>query len=316
MKHPSCDFPLKSVHEVSNLISCKINKGSPFSLIRLGDGEGVLMSISSQSPESDFKYLAGHLGPQGVELGDLLHLKDRLIQSINGADIIGVRDDIVDVAFEPDNFFSPHAIFLENFRKSFKLRDVEKSLGYDGSRRISLLHKCLGNLNLHDDSQFCSAWFHYGLYYSGALFGILRQQKRIGLISCRAELPGLLEELFGVFVKFYEIPDMFRDISQDQRPPDYVERLETVLKQQHVESPGMLYLIGGGLYGKLYCQLIKSQGGIALDLGALLDAWLGIPSRQTVYRSMFDMDVNEPDVPLKLILTAENIACLLKPASG
>jgi hypothetical protein len=27
-----------------------------------------------------------------------------------------------------------------------------------------------------------------------------------------------------------------------------------------IDFPGMLYLVGGGLYGKLYCQLIKSQG--------------------------------------------------------
>lgn len=50
----------------------------------------------------------------------------------------------------------------------------------------------------------------------------------------------------------------------------------------------MLYLVVGGLYGNLYCQLIKAQGGLALDLGSLFDAWLEIPSRPTVYRALYD----------------------------
>ena len=78
-----------------------------------------------------------------------------------------------------------------------------------------------------------------------------------------------------------------------------------------VGFPGMLYLVGGGLYGKLYCQLIRSQGGVALDLGSLFDAWLGIPSRPNVYRSMFYGDSTTNSVPSGLILTEENMERLL-----
>jgi len=101
---------------------------------------------------------------------------------------------------------------------------------------------------------------------------------------------------------------MFRDIPRGNDVPNYVEQLENILSQkQLVEFPGMLYLVGGGLYGKLYCQLIKSQGGIALDLGSLFDAWLGIPSRPTVYRAMYNIKEGEKEVPSTLLLTARNI---------
>lgn len=311
MKHPSCNFVLNGTNEVSSLISESLNTANPLSLIRLGDGEGLLLSISDKSPEIDINYLATHLGSNGVILQNLLHLNKRLIESIKNADVIGVRDDIVDVTFEPKNFSLPPSDFLEIFRKSFRLREVEKSLDYHGSRRIAYLHNNLGDLDLKENIQFCSAWFQYDYHNSGEIFNVIRSHERIGVISCRPQLPALLEEMFGVSVEFYEIPDMHRNLPDDAIIPDYLEQLESVLRRQLVEFPGMLYLVGGGLYGKLYCQLIKSQGGVALDLGSLFDAWLGIPSRPNVYRSMFYGDSTTNSVPSGLILTEENMERLL-----
>lgn len=311
MKHPTCDFSLKGEQEVSGLISERLNAADPFSLIRLGDGEGLLLSISDQSPEADFNYLVKHFGPYGVILDNLLHLKDRLIESIKDADMIGVRDDIVDVTFAPSSFSLHQNEFLENFRKSFRLREVDKLLDYHGSRRVALLHKTLSKLDFPGNSRFCSAWFHYSYHISGDIFKALGQQERIGVVSCRTRISTLIEELFGISVKFIEIPNMFRNLSADKTIPDYIEQLEKVLKRQLVEFPGMLFLVGGGLYGKLYCQLIKSQGGVALDMGSLFDAWLGIPSRPAVYKSMFETAGSKTGVPARLILSAENIDYLL-----
>ena len=212
MKNPVCGFKLQSVREISRAISGKVERHEPFSLVRLGDGEGLLLSISDQSTLADLKYLEAHLGNKGVSLAGLLSLKYRLIEAIQDADVIGVRDDIIDVTFNPDNFSLPHADFLDHFRRSFKLREVEKSLGYHGSRRIAFLHNRLGDLELAKDSRFCSAWFHYEFHISGEFFKILQRQERIGLISCRHRLPGLLEGLFDISVRFTDIPDMYRDI--------------------------------------------------------------------------------------------------------
>lgn len=315
MKYPTCNFALRSVQEVSNKISDRLTSGNPFSLIRLGDGEGLLLSVSDQSTEADFKYLARHLGTKGVNLDVLLRLKDRLIDSIIDADFIGVRDDIVNVVFELEDFSSSRDSFLENFRKDFRLREVEKSLGYLPARRIAFLHKKLRELNFKENSQFCSAWFHYDYHNAGEVFKVLATQERVGLISCRHRLPSLLEGLFGFSVNFHQIPDMFQDIAPEKITPDYLRQLEDILSRQLVEFPGMLYLVGGGLFGKLYCQLIKSQGGIALDLGSLFDAWLGVPSRPLVYRSMYGARTNDAGVPSRLLLTVDNIDYLSKNES-
>jgi hypothetical protein len=41
----------------------------------------------------------------------------------------------------------------------------------------------------------------------------------------------------------------------------------------------VLYLVAGGLLGKLYCDRIKRSGGVAVDIGALIDGWMGTDTR-------------------------------------
>ena len=60
VKHTDCSFTLDEEVEICRIISHKLTERAPFSLIRLGDGEGVLMSIAHDSPRSDFQYLAKH----------------------------------------------------------------------------------------------------------------------------------------------------------------------------------------------------------------------------------------------------------------
>ena len=63
MKHPACDFPVETEFEVSGLIAKKLRNAEPFSLVRIGDSEGLVLSMSDQSPQMDFEYLAWHAGP-------------------------------------------------------------------------------------------------------------------------------------------------------------------------------------------------------------------------------------------------------------
>ena len=297
--------------ESSYLITQKLEKREPFSLIRLGDGEGVLLSMCEQSPEIDSAYMALHLGEEGASLSRVLDLKNRIVDAINDADMVGVRDDIVGVGFNQEYFELPSNQFLEKFRKNFKLRECEKDLPIKGARRIALLHNSLSMMELGIRQQYCSSWVHYDFHLSGSLFSNLMSQKKIGLISSRQELCPLLEEIFDISVNYWSIPDMYCDLKDDQIPEDYIQRLDCILQQKLVEFPGMLFLVGGGLYGKLYCGLIKSQGGIALDVGSLLDAWIGVHSRPAVYKTLFKKNYDNNSAPEELILSADNVQRLM-----
>jgi hypothetical protein len=87
MKYPTCNFSLLNVNDVSNYVFHKAKQNEPFSLIRLGDGEGLLLSITSESPESDFRYLAGHIGLLGMNAEVVINLRDNLVKAIQESDI-------------------------------------------------------------------------------------------------------------------------------------------------------------------------------------------------------------------------------------
>ena len=43
-----------------------------------------------------------------------------------------------------------------------------------------------------------------------------------------------------------------------------------------------MFLIGGGLIGKIFALKVKEQGGIALDVGAMIDYWFSRYTRSCI----------------------------------
>ncbi len=90
--------------------------------------------------------------------------------------------------------------------------------------------------------------------------------------------------------------------------PRYFEALRSEL---HVDFPGMLFLVGAGLFGKVYCQWIKERGGIGLDIGSVMDPWVGINTRPTVMADRFVTMPKQGNVPEDLLLNRKIVDRLL-----
>ncbi len=71
-----------------------------------------------------------------------------------------------------------------------------------------------------------------------------------------------------------------------------------LLEELEPAFPGQVFFVGAGICGKVYCDVIARRGGIALDIGAVCDAWLGIPTRPRVARHRWGQDA----VPGHLLL--------------
>ena len=70
-----------------------------------------------------------------------------------------------------------------------------------------------------------------------------------------------------------------------------------------------------GLIGKGYCEVIKAKGGIALDVGALIDCWAGIYSRPKVIEEKLEVKRNifkKKKMPKELEMSKENVERLAK----
>lgn len=254
-------------------VAAKIEKAiadqAPFSLIRLGDGDGAHFSVS-QEDEERYPSLQKLTRRQHTEflLGKDVDpvftgysaLTTKLAEYVSEADVLGI----------------PYPTWVDH--------------EYDTASPVTL--KCLMNINRHfyerpvvHGLQLCDQQVHMDLHAKKSLDPILKKLKSVTVISCLDELPAKVSEKFGIFnVDLIKIP------SETYAPHLYGEKhLGVSLHYPHAFWPtvqklsvphnGHVFLIAAGTFGKYYASIIKRFGGIALDLGSLVDGWMKMISR-------------------------------------
>ncbi len=273
MKEPELAVD-SSVLEVMSSIVSAIEEGVPFSMVRLGDGEGRVLAYPEliSKTELDFS-LDIWFGRTDFDLETLIQISEQLRASISSADVIGV----------------PRA----KQRNAMAYQYV-----FDVINRDRLAS---------DTSLICDAAVHrylqFGLFYRDILF----KRDFVGLINGR-DISQKIEAVFQVKnTKFYSVPQeaKYADGFVDRHYPDFFKSIEENL---YVPYPGALFLVGAGVLGKIYCHWIKSRGGIALDIGAIFDSWAGSGRLQDSHHSL-DNYANYDSLSLNDRLEKFNTCC-------
>lgn len=305
----------------NNLISA-IEKKEPFSFVRLGDGEGALLNLNEDSTFFDIKYLSEHFGLD-CKISEALEVKKILQDTLLTADIVGVRNDVVNVSF-PSGNIENSTEFLNSFKHAFHLRNVDKNLCYADARRISMLHKSVAEIKFSKHTEFVCASVAWDSYPSGAIPYILAKQKKIGIVSSREGLDKIMSRALGIEVIQYKIPDKF-ELVQNYNLRHYPTAYYKLINNIQVEFPGMVFLVAGGIVGKGYCHEIKRKNGIALDLGGVVDTWIGKLSRPSLLKERYALKKSWKirmrrkiiptlhstfDVPDELLMNKDNIQLL------
>jgi hypothetical protein len=130
----------------------------------------------------------------------------------------------------------------------------------------------------------CSQQVHLDLHLHGSLERILKAAGAVSVVSCLPEVKELVGERFGLTdVNFYKIPGeqgssrLLGEVATvGTHFPEVFHLLNKELSQPH---GGRLFLVAGGLLGKIYAATIRRHGGIAIDVGSLVDAWTGRATR-------------------------------------
>jgi hypothetical protein len=108
----------------------------------------------------------------------------------------------------------------------------------------------------------------------------------LGVVGPHPELATRLADRLGIArTVSYVVPAESRlGRAQDaaDRGTHFPEVFDRIMAEIVVPRPGAVFLVAGGLLGKLYCDRIKQLGGIALDIGAAADAWMGFNTRGVV----------------------------------
>lgn len=205
--------------------------------------------------------------------------------------------------------------FLEKFRSQFPLRPAEREdIDCHAAKRVFRLFKWIGT-GLPAAATVCSQWICYDLARLGFWERLMVGCGSIGLIHCSPTLPEAIRSELGVDVESFLVPD--KAVQQAQwrhhraaaaRAVHYPDAFVNVCDRLRRPSNGRVFLVGAGLVGKKYLQLIKENGGIALDVGALLDAWDGRATRHIVYRDQFETWISGPLPPQELRLDKRRAA--------
>ncbi|HEX2154038.1 MAG TPA: hypothetical protein VHL52_08665 [Acidimicrobiia bacterium] len=283
--HSACEFALLDYPETIERVRAAVSAGEPFSLIRLGDGEAIVLSLGEDMWLQDLAYLHGHWGSEGVTLGAIAEVKRDLEAAIEGADLVGIRDDIVNVSLPADLLDKPGRELREIVISAFPLRKDEiENLSTIGARRLALLHRVLSRMEWRADQQFCSAWVHWELLATGTLNSILEGASHVGLVTSRPQLEYLVSRRFDVKTSAVVVPDKFAEGKESGRHvPDRYRSIRSQLRFPE----GTLVLVGAGIPGKVYCDWLKEAGCVAIDVGSVFDAWVGKASRPRVLESRF-----------------------------
>lgn len=65
--------------------------------------------------------------------------------------------------------------------------------------------------------------------------------------------------------------------------PHFPDRYRELRRELKVPRRGAVFLIAAGLPGKVYCDWLKMRGAIAIDIGSIVDAWMGFDTRPGLF---------------------------------
>lgn len=239
------DWPRVGLLPVVHAIEAALGQGRGFSLIRLGDGEGAVLAHAdpAMAAELDFS-LSVWFGDQVVPPAERARIAGHLEQAIQGADILGLP--------RPRQWsMSPR--YQAVFAPVVRLR---------GGRR-----PIVGDMALH-----------FYLQWSGAVGRLMRAARAVRVIGCRDVAPMILAHC-GVAARQWLVRGEARFPGSVEQPhwPDGFAAMIAAIDQV---EPGELVLVGAGVLGKAYCEAVRRRGGVAVDLGSVLDGWAGVMSRE------------------------------------
>lgn len=256
-------YPLRTHQEVADDVMAALAEKRPYALMRLNDGEGVFhyLSIADESEFSNlYNYMRRDLhrtifGREDLLFdGGWLSAMRRYNSVIANADCLGAHHYY---GLEGEYAWGS----LRNVPGLFNIVRLLEELQRSGTVRPGQIAMCSPQVNQE-------------FLFNGHLERILRTQTRLGLISCHSALPGALAKKFGFEeVVFHKTPGeaLVREGANQEPFDSWHGRITAELADAR---PGLLYLVGAGVVGKIYCDMIKKAGGVVLDIGAVADVWM------------------------------------------
>ena len=260
---------LRSHGELQNILLKDVADQKPFSLIRLGDGEGNTLFWGSRKDE--FPELARlcmeriwkvMFGKNSGSEDDWSSLYDHMVDAINNANFIGIPT--------PKQASDALNRLLLASQDEFDIR---------GTTGIISVWDWLSHNHLDHFPIYVNWHVHISLLKFA--FDLVRRAGNVSLVTCYPDLLSKMHQKLDVHSgNTFSIPPQAVNINRTPEGIHYPNRfLEICQELSAVDRKGELFFVGGGLAGKVYCEVIRRSGGMAVDVGSLMDIWMGLSVR-------------------------------------
>jgi hypothetical protein len=255
---PVHDDGLLSLVDVVDRIGRALAERRPFSLVRLGDGEGGCLFWG----HPDFPELAHYVATQSMEshFGPQDWLAD---------DIAGLRDGIADAAVNADivTFARKAAV-----RARLMAAVQTEARGHVGATYAD--HWLSDRRSVLRGAVYQDGYLHAALLPRYP--DLLRGQDIVVLGSRNEAFAARLAKAFGArLAGVVTIPGQWSNGAQGavRLYPHALAGVQARVRD--VSGPGRVLLIGAGLCAKALCAQAAAQGAVALDVGSVMDVWAG-----------------------------------------
>lgn len=239
-------------------------ESTPFALVRLGDGEGAWTFLCN-SDEADY--------PDLYRANRSAFLRDWFCSEalLNSTEFCTFARDLAKVTDESDIIGIPDEARIRHEYRILSQRGVPSC--------VNLL-RLFGLLRSYRDyrHRYTSNSIHWHLARKSFFGCLFREHKRFGVITSHRSLPDLLRDRAAIDIQYEMfVPGDSRNVwvGDDGQP---VAQFPNAFRAVHHELEGrdlsgIVFLVAAGFVGKQYLRLIKQQGGIALDIGAIANRW-------------------------------------------
>tara|TARA_Y100001970_G_C14242233_1_gene865642 strand:+ start:1410 stop:2180 length:771 start_codon:yes stop_codon:yes gene_type:complete len=224
-----------------NHIIDNINNKTPSSFVRKGDGENIVVGFQkiNSITHKDFKRMMRIMNVGRYNLNFQQYIKNELLDSLLNCDFLGIA--------------------MSNQRyKKWAIED-------------EILERC--NLNTKN---YCNMNFHINFVkdpdsklIKNSLVNKIISNKNIGIISC-FNVKDVIQKHGSKLVKWIKVPKQRSFLKKFNK--EFYDHIIFDIKDYNTKVD--FWLVASGIHGKIFCNVIKKNSGIAIDIGSSIDSWV------------------------------------------
>jgi hypothetical protein len=229
---------LHTLDQILDDIKLHINEKLPFSLVRIGDGDLKLLACLIQGEINEQKFKRSGVPHEKAEW--VLNLYR---QSCNSAN------------------------YTSSFEMYYTDRFWNRAFSKGTRQKVKSWRKIYKQAGIYNKN-FCNPEIGYLLFLNESrnLLTVLKDRK-VCLITSHPKAAKKLNKVAKIFTTAIEIPDINRGHYKVYK--NTLTEIENRIKDVDV------FFISAGLLGKGYSNKIKQCGGVAVDIGQVINTWNG-----------------------------------------